>query len=175
MRKQRDVDAYGNRVVLAYVLEKMKGWGVANPTEDNIKSHLKNHCAVTTGATGKEIVVQQHDGGITVLKDIAEGKARHEDVDETLKSIVTLGMEGIKKKIESGANPISVDHILKASSELTRRSHNETQRQLLDELAGGLQAAFGAIAPPRALPDAEVVEAEDAEFDVVVSDDEEGS
>jgi hypothetical protein len=161
-RSNGDSDEAGRRFNEAYVLEILGQWGVVNPTPDNIKGHWKNHCELISSAT---LEAAQH-AQIQRAREIAEG-GTHIDVDENLRWLVTVGRAGLEEQLSNGRNPITVDHMLKATTELTRRAHNAAQHELLGELTGGIALALSRGA--KELPPVEIIEGVEAEF-VVVDD-----
>jgi len=154
-RSNRESDADGNRVNLQYVQEKMTYFGVENPTLDNINAHWKKHCEVGSA----EAVVSAQSAQLDALETLLAG-GEHANLDEALRTIVTLGVAGFREKVAKGMNPITVDHVLKAAAELTRRSHNEAQHDLLTSLIGGIGQALTPGKTPKQIESAEIIDYE---------------
>ena len=157
-RSNRAFDEAGNRINEQYVLEKCAEYGVPNPTPDNLKLHWAKHCTVESN----EVVTAAASAQLDKLEELLAG-GEHANLDEALRSIVTLGVAGFRERIAKGMNPISVDHVLKAAAELTRRSHNEAQEDLLSALTGGLAKALGQA--PKQIGDGTVIDVEAKEVE----------
>jgi hypothetical protein len=155
-RSNRESDEQGNRINLQYVQEKMIEYGVKNPTLDNVNAHWKNHCEVGSA----EAITAAQSAQLDALEELLAG-GEHANLDEALRTIVTLGVAGFREKVAKGMNPITVDHVLKAAAELTRRSHNEAQQDLLTSLIGGIGQALGPGKMPKQIEGAEVIDAPD--------------
>lgn len=140
---------------LDVVLATLADWGVENPNEENVKNHWRKHCEIVKGETA----LAAQSAALAAADELAQGGS-HVDVDDTLRSIVTLGRASLVERIARGENPITVDHILKAADALTRRSHNEAQREVLDALAGGIGKALAGAVQPKLLNDGEVIDVE---------------
>jgi hypothetical protein len=152
LRSKRQHDADGNRVNEQYVLEKCAFYGIRNPTLDNIRNHWKLHCSVES----TEVIEAAAGAQLKALEEVMAG-GEHANLDEALRTIVSLGVAGFKEKVAKGQNPITVDHVLKAAAELTRRSHNEAQEDLLSSLVGGIGAALSQAKAPKQIAGAEVI------------------
>lgn len=158
-RSKREFDAEGNRINEQYVMEKCIEWGIRNPTSDNLKNHWAKHCEVGSA----EAVTAAQSAQLDALEELLAG-GDHANLDEALRTIVTLGVAGFREKVAKGMNPITVDHVLKAAAELTRRSHNEAQEDLLQSLIGGIGAALQPANKPKQIEDSTVI---DMEGDVI--------
>lgn len=159
-RSNREYDEQGNRINEQYVLEKCAEYGIRNPTIDNIKNHWRKHCE--TGSS--KVIEAAATAQLDALEKVLAG-GEHANLDEALRTIVTLGVAGFREKVAKGMNPISVDHVLKAAAELTRRSHNEAQEDLLQSLIGGIGAALGPGKNPKQIGDGTVIDAEGVEVE----------
>lgn len=157
-RANREKDADGNQINLEYVLARLIEWGVVNPNEDNIKIHWRRHCQRQTD----QAVVAAIDAQLGAAQKLLEG-GEHADVDDTLRTILTLGRADLEARVARGERVITVDHMLKAVAELTRRDHNQAQQDLLGALTMGIGAALGPAKPVKELAGAEVVEVEAVE------------
>lgn len=159
-RSLRRADEDGNRVNLKYVLARFAEWGVENPTAENVKVHVQKHIEFVEDS----VQVQALAAGQAKAKALARNAASHVDVDENLRWIVSVGRAEIEERISQGQRSgITTDHILKATSELTRRAHNEAQHELLGALVGGIGHALSEGKQVKELPDAEVIEIEPVE------------
>jgi hypothetical protein len=154
-RSNRERDKDGNTINLQYVLEKMGEYGISNPTLDNVNAHWKNHCQVGTA----EAVTAAQSAQLDELEKLLAG-GEHANLDEALRTIVSLGVAGFREKVAKGMNPITVDHVLKAAAELTRRSHNEAQEDLLHSLIGGIGEALASPKPMKQIEGAEIIDVE---------------
>ncbi len=153
-RSNREFDEAGNRINEQYVMERCIEYGITNPTSDNLKNHWAKHCEVGTA----EAVTAAQTAQLDALEAILAG-GDHANLDEALRTIVTLGVAGFREKVAKGMNPITVDHVLKAAAELTRRSHNEAQQDLLESLIGGIGEALQPAKAPKQIGEA-VIEVE---------------
>jgi hypothetical protein len=159
-RSNREYDEHGNRINEQYVMERLVEWGINNPTSDNIKNHWAKHCEVGTA----EAITAAQTAQLDALESILAG-GEHANLDEALRTIVTLGVAGFREKVAKGMNPITVDHVLKAAAELTRRSHNEAQEDLLQSLIGGIGAALSPGKQPKQIAAGTVIDAEGVEIE----------
>lgn len=161
---------------LSVVLAKLEEWGVENPNEDNVKNHWRKHCEVVDETRGTEVAVQVDDTRDEMLAILDAADAT---VDGGLRAVWDVGMQRLRRKILRGEDPgVTTDHMLKAAAELTKRSHNEAQHELMTALTGGIAQALSRPAEPKQIgpPDGEqavVIEAEYSELDApecVISD-----
>jgi hypothetical protein len=161
-RSNGDLDDKGRRFNADYVLEILGQWGVTNPTLLNIKGHWKNHCEVISSEEAEEVAAQLSELNTEMLAILDESDG---SVDSDLRAIFRLGTKRLRGRILRGEDPgVTLDHQLKASSELTKRSHNESTRELLGTLAGGLVMAIEQQKQPKQIETAyEVIEQEAAE------------
>lgn len=160
-RSNRERDEAGSNINEEYVLKQLGDWGVHNPTPDNIKAHWKRHCEVITSKT----LEATQKVALEKSRELIEG-GKHVDVDENLRWLVTVGRAEIEERIVRGEKSgVTIDHVLKATAELTRRSHNAAQHDLLKELTGGIAQAL--TAPKKELPPIEVIEGVQAEYTVL--------
>lgn len=167
-RSKREKDDDGNLINGEYVLEKMREWGVPNPTTDNIKSHWRpgtdsGHCEVVTERDANAVAdaVSANNQEMLDILDASDGS-----VDGDLRAIFKVGMRRIRGRIVQGGDPgVSVDHALKASAELTKRRDSETKHQLLAALGAGMQTALEQRKAPKQIEGAEVIEAEAVEVE----------
>lgn len=152
-RSNREVDTDGVRINLEYVLEKMRGLGVENPTEENVKNHWQKHCARTADTT----VVATKTAAAEALIKILSGEVTV-DVNRDLDRLWAIGLAEIEARIAAGERSgITPDVLLRVAQEKTRRAHNETQADLLTALTGGIAAAFR---PVKEIDAAEVIDVE---------------
>lgn len=170
LRSALQNDAEGNRVNSDYVIEKLVGMGVINPTLDNLKNHWRRHCEVTT----EEAVVKGQVMAAQRMLDILSG-AYTVDLNAELDKLWAIGIAEIEGRIAAGEKSgITPDILMRIAQEKTRRSHNESQDELLKALAGGIAAVApalaGAIRPalpegPRVIGEAHVIEADAVEVE----------
>lgn len=154
------------------VLAELEELGVENPTLDNIKGHLgqrgnKAHTVFITEEQ-QESTQEVREAALEGLKQrIASGEPVN--ADHVLDTLVHIGMTDLEARLRDGASSgITIDHILKAIGEKTKRKTNEAQ----DELLKGLGAAAGAMAKKLMPADEQPAiegEAEEAEFEALPS------
>lgn len=157
-RSQRGKDADGVSVNLPYVLEKLAELGVANPTEDNVKGHWKNHCEVIS----EEVAAEQETRRKEIVKR-ADGEPV--DVDAVLDKIITLGESDLDTRVElTGSSGVTVDQMLKAAQVKSQRRTDEATRQLLGVSAAAIAGAFSGPALPPPAPELEAEVIEEAEL-----------
>lgn len=160
-RSNGESDENGRRFNEEYVKEILSGWGVENPTLDNLKNHWKKHCQVVSSEEAEEAAAELNDLSKEMLAVLEESDG---SLDGDLRAVFRIGIGRIKGRILRGEDPgVTLDHALKASAELTKRSHNEAQRELLGTLAGGLAAALAPPVQPRQISGAEVIDVEAVE------------
>jgi hypothetical protein len=155
-RSKGEVDADGNKVNEEYVLAKLTEWGVVNPNKANLTGHFKRHCEVVTDDEAAQVQQELSELNQQMLAAMDESDG---SIDGDLRAIFKIGMKRIRGRILQGQDPgITLDHALKSSAELTKRSHNEAQRELLGTLGAGLAQALMAPVRPRQIePAGEVV------------------
>lgn len=150
--------------------------GIENPTLDNVKGHTG------TSAKPKHVKFVDQDEAAAdekaaeeLLEAVAAGvqeriaSGGQVDADAVLDIIVQYGMAELEMKVMSGKAPgITIDQILKAVGEKTKRKHNAAQQELLGALTGGIGQVFekalgpGPAAIEQGVVEAEVVSVEDA-------------
>lgn len=161
-RSLRQKDDQGQTINAEYVFSVLREWGVENPNQDNLKIHWKKHCEVVS-----EKEVEDVEKALDALQTemLAIIEASDGTVDGDLHAIRKLGMQRIKQRILQGQDPgVSLDHLLKADAELTKRQDNESKHALLSELTGGITAALAQPKPPKQIESAyEVIEQEAVE------------
>lgn len=147
------------------VLRTLGEWGVENPTLDNIKNHWRKHCEVVEGTAAEEHASQLEGANAEMLEIL---DAADDSVDGYLRSLIGVSKHRLRRRLLRNEDPgVTVDHALKASAELTKRSHNEAQHELMTALAGGIALAVTGHRPPVAIdapPDPDIIE---GEFEVV--------
>ncbi len=123
--------------------------GVENPTLENIKGHVQKHIEFTDEATAAAVVQGQEEKADTRIN------REKVDVDENLRWIVTQARLDAEDRIAAGGKSgITIDHGLKATAELTRRQHQDSQISLLGELVGGIGHALANPVAPRQIEEA---------------------
>lgn len=160
-RSEREKDEKGHAINLEYVLDVFREIGVVNPTEDNIKGHLKNHTRFEL-----ERVVEEQE---KARGEVAKRKGPV-SIDDFLDRIIQLGESDLEVRLEqTGKSGVTVDHALKAAQIKSQRRQDEATKQLL----GGLGAAIGAAVVGKALenakPQPELADVEIEEAEVVES------
>lgn len=161
LRSLRKLDADGKRVNAEYIYAAMREWGIENPNLENLKTHWRKHCEIVSNEEAEQVeqALSELNAGMLELIDGADGT-----VDGDLLTIFKLGMKRIRGRVLRGEDPgVSVDQAMKAAAELTKRSHNEAQRGLLEALGGGIMVALSQPHSPRQIEGAEVVEGEAVE------------
>lgn len=140
------------------MLEHLRAIGVDNPTLDNIKTHWKNHVTVVERDTAEAHAAVTAEARELLRSRLEAGV----DVDGVLDTIIATGMASLEVKaledvLKSG---VTVDHVLKAVAEKTKRRSNDAANAILGNLTGALAQALTGRKP------AELVEgeAEDAEI-----------
>jgi hypothetical protein len=158
--RTRDPETGKLAYTMPVVIEKLAEWGVDNPNEDNVKNHWRKHCEMikdgAAAAHGVAVVANTDD--MLAILDKSDGT-----VDGYLRSVIELNAGAIRAKILRGEAPgVTVDHALKAVAELTKRSHNEAQHNLMEALAGGIAHAIDGKKDPKQIPsgDYEIIDAE---------------
>ncbi|MBA2726532.1 MAG: hypothetical protein H0U53_11120 [Actinobacteria bacterium] len=156
---------------LPKVLVQLAEWGVVNPTDENVKIHWRKHCEVV-----REGVVAKAQATALDLVKRLQGGGRHADPDEVLRLVISVYNEELIARIARGETVnIPGDLMMKAQAELTKRSHSETQNDLLtmfgrgmNEVGQGLQDAAKAIQDQRMVRQLEPapVVIEDAEYTI---------
>lgn len=157
-RSNGESDDKGRRFNADYVLEILAGWGVKNPTLENIKNHWQKHCEVVSATEAAEVenALSELNQEMLAILDESDGT-----VDADLKALWKLGMKRLRGKILRGEDPgVTLDHQLKASAELTKRAHNESTRELLGTLGAGLAAALSQPPQPKQIEGAEIIDVE---------------
>lgn len=130
---------------------------------DSLKNHWRKHCEVISEeeAAATEAITA------AITEGLKEKLSRGETVspDDVLDAILAGGMAELEWKLEhDGKLGITVDHLLKAVGEKTKRKQNESQQKLLDALGGGIGMVFEkALGTPAKLPAIEAEVIEDAE------------
>lgn len=159
------------------LLEQMAALGLENPNLDNVKGHVgtkekPKHVKFVDAAevaADEELQDAARDAVIEGLRErIAAGEQI--DADAVLDMIIELGMSDLEFKVQAGKfSGITVDQILKAVSEKTKRKHNVAQQELLGALTGGIgqvfQKALGGGAAGELEAGPEVIEAEFTEVE----------
>lgn len=135
---------------------------VENPTDENINVHWRKHCEKVSEEEAQEVAsaLDEHQEELLALVDGSDGT-----VDGDLRVLFKLGMARIRGRILRGEDGgVSVDHVLKASAELTKRQDNEVKRDVLTALAGGVGLALSQAMQPKQLSQpVEVIDAEPVE------------
>ena len=160
-RSKGEFDDKGRRFNADYVLEILGGWGVVNPTLENLKNHWKKHCELVSAEEAEQVASQLSELNAEMLAILDESDGT---VDADLRAMFKLGMKRIRGKILSGNDPgVTPEMSLKAAGELTKRAHNESTRELLGTLAGGLALALAQPQQPKQIEGAEVIDVEPVE------------
>jgi len=159
-RSNREKADDGTRYTLAVVLQILGGWGVINPTEENVKLHVKNHIEFLAAETIEINKAEEQE----IIEKINSGEMKMADLDEGMRFLATVYIEQQKAKFARGEElGITHDHFLKLVGESTKRKHNDAQDRLLLALGGGIgmvfKKALSTPAPP-ALPSGDVIEGE---------------
>jgi hypothetical protein len=163
-RSNREKDAAGNLINGEYVLRAMKDFGIVNPTNDNMKIHWSKHCQVVS-----EAVIEQATAAVADKIAALQEGAPHVDVDDNLRWLVSVGRAEIEARILEGRpSGVTVDHILKATAEMTRRHHNEATRDLLSLMGQGIAAALDRGPEKKELESGDVIEGEIVREELVV-------
>lgn len=138
-RSQRKKDEFGRQVNLGYVLGRYAELGIDNPTEDNVKSHLKHiefiHDSV---AAQNERDREQAEAQVRAeLNQVSGADVADQIIDFELR--VYLAERQIKAE-RGEIDALTADQIRGFIGEKTKRKHNDAQ----DELMRGLTGAVGA-------------------------------
>jgi hypothetical protein len=162
-RSLRERNESGEPINLAYVLRALAhDYSVANPTEENVKGHWKNHCRTVSE---QDAEAQEADFEEQYEKYL-RGEFEFEDVDDGLRFLWSMYVREQKQKAAKGESlGLTHDHGIKFADSMTKRKSAEATQELLGALGGAIAASAqrqieGA---PAALPEA----AEDAEFEEV--------
>lgn len=160
-RSRRQKDADGQQINREYVLARLAEWGVENPTTENVSNHVKKHLSFvddTVQAQAMEAVQQK------MAEALERRGTDFDSVEGKLRWIVDVGIGEIEERLMRGEKSgVTLDHVMKAAAELSRRSHSESQRELLGALVGGIGHALGGGKPQAALPEPAI----DAEYEEV--------
>ena len=134
--------------VTAELLEEMapRKWGITL-NRVNMKRHLANHFRKGSPADMAGI---KFEGGGEVARQMNAGELVHVAADEALDEVIDIGMALIREKPEK----VTVDHLLKAIGEKTKRKSDESRDKLLEGLGAAIAASAGATkAVAEKLPD----------------------
>lgn len=157
LRSNAGRDENDVRVTAVYVTERMKEWGIANPTLENIKIHWQKHCEVVSDEMAANL-------DAAVLRAVMAGE--QVDVDTALRTMYTIGFTELTEKVKNGQKSgIGPDLLVKISDAITRRKTSDAQSELLNAVGGGIRAALAGRRAPEleeATIDAEFVEVDDA-------------
>ena len=147
-------------VNLQYVLERMRELGVVNPTEENIKTHLKKHCEVVSEQQEQELAqvaasLEEEARALGARFDL-EGAANADSLPDRVIALYDLHM---RSELRQGRVPkVTPDQVRAFIDTKTRRRHNERLTDLLDLHAHALTGAIGWVDQPAIEATAEEVE-----------------
>lgn len=148
-RSLRQKTEDGQVVNLAYVLEQLASFGVANPTAENVKTHWKKHCRQISDAKAEEEQARRDE----LIEKILSGEIPYADIDESMRLMFTLGVEEIKERARRGERTgITIDHLDKFANTLTKRRHNEKTEEMMQALGGAVAMAIGGARATGELP-----------------------
>lgn len=154
-------DPAGVKITRNSVLVQMGEWGIPNPTLDNITSHWgsnpnKRHSYYDKPKSVEEMAdAEKADFELTTQEvdrlladvfgdetDVASALA-NATMDDTLELVRRLGaLDMVRRAREGKSTGVTVDQMLKAVAEATKRRSNEVANTLLGNLAAGMAAAF---------------------------------
>lgn len=134
-RSTRQLDEHtGQAINEVYVLAALAGFGVQNPTPDNIKNHWRKHVTVI----GADVVEKQEEAREVALLDDSPV-----NVDSVLDRIVKLGQSDLEVLLQAtGKSGITVDQTLKALTLKSQRKQDEAARKLIGGIAGAIGGAL---------------------------------
>lgn len=148
------------------LLERLAELGVANPTLDNVKNHLKRHCKlVEPDVVQAEIKVKSQLEAIALeMFDDALGedwRDRPISAEALIDLQRRLYAHELELRIAAGLpSGITTDHVLKGVAEQTKRKQEEGLSELFKGVGRGVEAALKNATAQPALPVGEVIDAE---------------
>jgi len=150
------------------LIEVLTGLGVANPTLDNVKNHLKRHCRIVdeeTMSAELNVKSQLEAIALAMFDDVLGEDWRDKPIppDVLIDLQRRLYVHELELRVAAGLpSGITHDHVIKGVAEQTKRKQEEGLSELFRGVGRGVEAALkGAVQRP-ALPAADV-EIEDAE------------
>lgn len=154
-RSRHERDENGERINLEYVKRKMAEFGVPNPTDENVKNHVQKHLEFVDDTIQAQ-AIQASQQKAKEMRAAREGGS----VEADLRWIIDVGIGEVEERVARGEKSgVTLDHVMKAAAELSRRSHSESQRELLGALVGGIASALPG-RPMKQLNDGEIIDAE---------------
>lgn len=163
-RSLREEDERGERITLAYVLDRFRELGVENPTEDNIKAHWGKHCELVADDEAARLGEVEAEIAEQARRLAAEYEGR-DDPDSHLELQQRIGHLRLLAELKRGELPkVTVDQSRAAVDSKTKRRHNEKVDQLLELQGVALTRAIGLAGPPIA---GELVEGDDDDVEEV--------
>lgn len=133
---------------LEQLLEKLRGFGVVNPTKENVTLHLRKHCRIVTAEEAQAEAATKEALGSRALemceKEFGPGwQERVLTADEFLILTRIASQHDIYVRMSQGEKTgATIDHGLKAVGETTRRRFNEAETDMKRGVVKALQA-FG--------------------------------
>ncbi len=164
----------GKVITWDYVVDRLKEWGVDNPTYDNWKASHRKHIEFVSPGKAAVLDAQAEEDEkdwIEAQKRVLErtGQRTGDVADRIAELELQIYEEFRLIQLAKGvAKPLTADQIRGMISEKTKRKASDAQDELLKALGGGIGMVFekalgggsqpAAIEPP--IEDAEVVEDE---------------
>jgi hypothetical protein len=139
-RSMRQTDpATGQQINLQYVLDALRGLGVENPTEENIKVHFRRHVEVVDSAAADEMDKASEE----LFAELIEQAPAHLTAANVAEWQIKLWMARELARLRSGEGPsITTDQAQQAQRILVQSRQNEAQEKLLGGMVGVLGAAL---------------------------------
>ena len=166
-RSERQVDvATGRQINLQFVLDALRGLGVDNPTEENIKTHFRKHVEVVDAAAAAAM----DQAAAEEFAELIANAPVDDDPVSNSRWQLRLWRARELARLRSGEGPsVTTDQAQTAQRILVQARSNDAQEKLLGGLAGAFGGALAGALPggerkalPTVIEDAEVVEVEDA-------------
>lgn len=146
----------GTRVTQEYIFSLAQDrWGF-QLNAANLSSHGTKHFIP---GDPQVLAVTQEDAKLDLVERMRRGEIEKVPVDDALELIVGIGVA----KIKADPNSVTVDHVLKASGELTKRRQDDALERQMVMAGAGLARFFGvaeAAVTKMANPEGDVVDAE---------------
>jgi len=104
-RSNREKADDGTRYTLAVVLQILGGWGVINPTEENVKLHVKNHIEFLAAETieinkaEEQEIIEKINSGEMKMADLDEGMRRARDHVKPYEDASLMKRIGVPSKL----------------------------------------------------------------------------
>lgn len=158
----------GKRITWDYLAETVAPILLGSKVDKrSLRRHFDNHCEVVSEEKAEEVAAldDEREGLVGSMLDRVKAGEKF-DPDDALDFVIVLGVTELEARLKrEGKAGVTVDQLVKAISEKTRRKSSDAQRELLGHLGGAIGEVFsgyvGGGDEPAELVEGEVIAEED--------------